>query len=419
MSATHTLRACYLGITVLALVTGLAPTLFIPLRTVFDLTFEQLGRMVFLGFAALLTFNLIPGPFVDRWGAKPFLLASQVLTLAGLGVFAFPDRIFPTSPYTGLVCGVVLLSVGAGILELVLSPLVSTVSTERKSASMSLLHAFYAIGQFSVVLLTSLAIWHGVPWRIIVLSWSLLPLASLIAFASVEIPRFVAEEHRQKLRHLVRKPVYLAALAGIMLAGASEMAVSQWISAYAEKGLHLPKIVGDLGGLCAFAVMLGAARLWMGLQTKGTDLMNRALPISCVVTMVAYLTATLAPVPWIALPGCAFAGLGIGLLWPGMLVIVIRHFPQGGASMFALLTSAGNLGCALAPWVVGMVADGVAAMPAAPSFMERFDIHLTPEQLGLRSGMLVAAIAPIALFFLIRRLIASAPSAGPSSGQPQ
>ena len=419
MSASRTLRACYLGITVLALVANLAPPLFIPLRAAFDLTFEQLGRMVFLGFVTLLIFNLLPGPFVDRWGAKPFLLAAQVVTLIGLVVFAFPDRLFPSSPYTGLVCGAVLLSMGAGILELVLSPLVSTVSTERKSASMSLLHAFYAIGQFSVVLVTALAIWLGAPWRVIVLSWSLLPLAALIAFASVEIPRLVAEEHRQKLRHLVRKPVYLAAVAGIMLAGASEMAVSQWISTYAEKGLHVPKIVGDLGGLCAFAVMLGAARLWMGLQTTGTDLMNRALPISCVVTMVAYLTATLAPVPWIALPACAFAGIGIGLLWPGMLVITLRHFPRGGASMFALLTSAGNLGCALAPWVVGMVADGVAAMPQAPPFMERFDIHLTPEQLGLRSGMLVAVIAPVALFFLVRRLIALAPSSVPSDGQPR
>jgi fucose permease len=388
---------------VLALVTNFAPPLFILLRSEFGLTFEQLGRLVFVSFAILVASSLLSSPLVDRWGPKPFALAGNALSIVGLLLFGSADRLFPFTPYLGLISGAVIYSIGAGFLEAIASAVINSIPSDRKAADMNLLHAFYAIGLFMVVLLTSLAVWYGAPWRIVVFAWSLLPLITLVGFCTVGIPKLVPEEERLKLRHLIRKPVYLGFMLAIFLAGASEMAVAQWISAYADKGLGLPKLVGDVGGLCVFAVMLGAGRIWMGVRPFAGD-MGRAMSIGCVLTIGCYLVAALAPMPWLALPACATAGLGVSLLWPGILSAAARTFPGSGASMFAMLAAAGNFGCALAPWGVGLVADEIAAGRSTPAVVSRLHLAMTPEQLGLRIGLLAAVISPILLLMVIRRV---------------
>ena len=395
------IRLCHLGMFVIALVANLAPPLFIPLRTAFGLDFEQLGRLALFNFITQLGCILIGGPLVDRFGARPFAVCGNLCTVGGLWLFASAHHFFPTTPYLGLVLGTVAFSIGGGMLELVLSPIVNAVPSERKAADMSLLHAFYAIGQIATVLLTSLAIWFQASWRVAVMCWSLLPLATAVGFLSIRIPPLVAEAQRQRMRELLRKPIYLAFMAGLFLAGATEMAVSQWISAYAEKGLGLPKLAGDFGGCCLFGAMLGAGRIWMGLRSSLTSL-ERALPVSCCIAIAAYVVAGAAPWSWLALTACVVAGLGVSLLWPGMLSLAARHFPRGGASMFAALSATGTLGCALAPWLVGLVADGIRTSSATPDFLARAGLALGPEPFGLRVGLLAAVVCPVAMLALVR-----------------
>lgn len=387
-------RLCHLGMFVIALVANLAPPLFIPLRTDFGFDFEQLGRLALFNFITQLGCIVAGGPLVDRFGARPFTVLGNVFAFAGLWLFAFGAQLFPAAPYTGLVLGTIVFSVGAAMLELVLSPIVNAVPSDRKAADMSLLHAFYAIGQIATVLLTSLAIWFLVPWRVAVMCWSLLPLATAAGFLTIRIPPLVAEEQRQRVRGLIGRPVYLAIMAGMFLAGATEMAVAQWISAYAEKGLGLPKLVGDLGGCCLFGAMLGAGRLWMGMRQASTSL-ARALPISCGIAIAAYVVAGVAPWSWLALAASATAGLGVSLLWPGMLSVAARHFPRGGASMFAMLSAAGTFGCALAPWLVGVVADAIRTSAATPQVLARFGLGLGLEPFGLRVALLAAVVFPL------------------------
>lgn len=394
-------RLCHIAMFVVALVVNLAPPLFIPLRTAFGLDFEQLGRLALINFITQLGCIVVVGPLVDRLGARPFAVLGNLLACAGLWIFASVDHLLPAAPYTGLVLGTMVFSLGGGMLELVLSPIINAVPSDRKAADMSLLHAFYAIGQIMTVLLTSLALWFHAPWRVVVMCWSLLPLATAAGFLWVRIPPLVAEAQRQRVRTLVLRPLYLAIMAGMFLAGATELAVSQWVSAYAEKGLGLPKLVGDLGGCCLFGAMLGAGRVWMGLRTSLTSL-ERVLPVSCGIAIAAYVVAGVAPWPWLALAASATAGLGVSLLWPGMLSLAARHFPRGGASMFAMLSAAGALGCALAPWLVGLVADGVRTSAATPRLLERIGLHIGPEPFGLRVALLAAVIAPVAMLALVR-----------------
>ena len=82
----------------------------------------------------------------------------------------------------------------------------------------------------------------------------------------------IAELFRTKLFYV---------LAVIMLcSGASELAMSQWASAFAESGLGVSITMGDLLGPCLFAVLMGSARV---IYSKLSD----KIPLSRVMTASA------------------------------------------------------------------------------------------------------------------------------------
>ena len=66
------------------------------------------------------------------------------------------------------------------------------------------------------------------------------------------------------LKKLFRMKIFWILLIMMICAGASEQAVSQWASAFAEKGLGISKAAGDLAGPMAFAVLMGISRLFYG-----------------------------------------------------------------------------------------------------------------------------------------------------------
>lgn len=399
------IRCCNLGICVLALVINLAPPLFIPLRDAFGLSYEQLGSLILANFTTQVVFDLICGGLIDRLPPKFFTLSANAFVFIGLWLLSFAESFFPQNPYYGLLLGVMVCAMGGGVLELTLSPIVNAAPSQRKTADMNMLHAYYALGQFVVVGATALAVVGCAPsrWPWIVRAWSLLPLVSGLCFASVKIPKFVSEETRQKLRNLIRTPFLLIAIVTIGLCGAAELVLAQWTSAFAEKGLGLPKITGDLLGCCVFAAMLGAGRLWMGFFGERVDL-SRLLVRSAILLIGVYLVAALVPVPGIALAACAIGGLGASILWPGTLVLCARRFPLAGGSMFAALAAAGDLGGAIIPWAVGGFADLASASTRLLDVLSSWGLAHTPDQVGLRMAFLVATLCPILLVILFSRL---------------
>ncbi len=310
-----------------------------------------------------------------------------------------------------------VFSMGAGILELLLSPIVNAMPSDRKAADMSLLHSFYAIGQLVVILATALAVFAlgAKHWRLIVLAWSAVPALNALGFSLVHIPRFVEEHQRQRVRTLLRKRAYVVAVLAIGLAGATELVMAQWISAFADVALALPKIIGDLGGLCLFAVALAAGRVWFGFKGEKVC-MYRVMIAGAWLCVGVYLVASLSPSPIFALSACVIAGLGCSLLWPGILSVTAARFPLAGASMFAVLSAAGDTGGAIVPWLVGLVADRAPALRDLLAHL--MPAGLTAEQLGLRTGLLLATICPLAMLTLLYWLQAESRRREPADPTP-
>ena len=164
-------------------------------------------------------------------------------------------------------------------------------------------------------------------------------------------------------------------------AGASEQAVSQWASTFAETSLHISKTLGDLAGPLTFAACMGASRLLYGKYGDRIrlDLFMRG---SCILCILSYLCISILPFPALNLLGCALCGFSVGIMWPGTFSIASASIRGGGTAMFALLALAGDLGCSGGPTLAGFVSSSVGN--------------------NLRMGILAAIVFPVLLLMGIQ-----------------
>jgi fucose permease len=335
MTFEHTRRACYAGYVTQAIVNNLAPLLFIVFQTRYQVPYEMLGRLVLLNFITQLITDLVAVKVVDRTGYRVPLVLAHVFCVAGLVLLAVAPAVLP-SPYLGLSAAIVVYAIGGGLLEVLVSPVVDALPSpkEGKAAAMSLLHSFYCWGQVAVVLGTTLVLAHvgQERWQILPLLWAVIPLVNLAVFLRVPLPSTVPDEHRTPLTALFRARAFLATLVLMFCAGASALTMSQWSSLFAEQGLGLPKVLGDIAGPCLFAALMGIGRFAYGLWGRDVPLIP-AMAGCGVLAAICYLVTALSTDPVWSLAGCAACGLAVSLLWPGTFSLATHRFPFGGAAI--------------------------------------------------------------------------------------
>lgn len=397
-----TILACYLGNITQAAVVNLTPLLFIPLREQFGLSFEQLGLLIMINFVTQVAMDILCAGLVDRYGYRIFGLSAQVVVILGMLCFACSPVLFPAAPYIGFVIGTILFSAGGGLFELLLSPIINGIPTNgNKSAALSLMHGFYAWGQVGTVILTTiaLALFGRTSWPYIMLAWTILPVCNLFLFATAPLGSPVPETgEKQPLRKLLRIPFYLLCLATIALGGASELCMSQWSSAYFERAIGMPKLLGDMLGMTLFSIIFGLARTLHGVYGSRFDL-KKLMLLGMGLATVCYLSVALSPSSGLAIAASALCGLAVSLTWPGTLAVAAETFPMAGASMFAILAASGDIGASFGPWFTSVVTDRTAA---SAWMTQAFAITgLSAEQLGLRMGILASAIFPLLGFLCV------------------
>jgi len=306
--------------------------------------------------------------------------------------------------YAGLLIAVMTYAIGGGITDVLLNPIADALPKGDNAASMSLVHSFYCWGHVAVVLLTTLAmrVIGADAWPVLPVLWAAVPLINAYRFAKVPIVK-PAEEKLVSVKALLFNRFFLLALILMIASGASELAMSQWVSLFAEKGLRVSKVLGDLLGPCLFAVFMGTGRVLFGKYGQKINI-QKALSYSAVLCILCYAVASISLNPLVALAGCALTGLSVSLMWPGMVSFSARRFTGGGTAMFSLLAMGGHIGCSIGPWMTGVVSAAAENWRWVVSIGERQG--LDAMQTGLKSGLLLAAIFPLALLigmFLFRR----------------
>ena len=384
-SYNHTIYASYLGYITQAIVNNFAPLLFLTFIDEFHLTMEKITLITTVNFAVQLAVDAISARVVDRIGYRPCIVAAHVFSAAGLVGLAVLPSVMP--PFAGIMLAVVLYAIGGGIIEVLISPIVEACPSERKAAAMSLLHSFYCWGHvFLVVASTAFFALFGISaWRVMACLWALVPLFNVLYFLLVPIAPIVSGETQQmSIGGLLRSRVFWLLMVMMVCAGASEQAMSQWASAFAQKGLGVPKTLGDLAGPCAFAVLMGTARALYGKFEAKLPLRS-FMAGSCVMCIACYLLSALSGSPLLALLGCAACGFSVGIFWPGTFSTASAALPGGGTAMFALLALGGDLGCSGGPTVVGMASGALGG--------------------SLQGGLLFALVFPVTMlvFTLLMR----------------
>ena len=350
-----TLIACYLGFITQAITANFAPLLFLTFHRTYQIS---LGRIAFISTAFFFTqllVDLFCAKYVDRIGYRRSVIASEVFSASGLIGLAFLPSLLP-DPYVGILISVIIYAMGSGLIEVLVSPIVEACPFDNKESVMSLLHSFYCWGSVGVILLSTIffAIFGIENWRILSCIWALIPLFNTFNFISCPIESLTEEGEGFSIRQLFHIPIFWIALILMVCAGASEISMAQWASAYVESALGISKSIGDIIGPCLFAVMMGMSRSFYGKYGENFDLMKFMIG-SGALCLVCYLLSALAPLPFLNLVGCAVCGFSVGIMWPGTISIASKKIPLGGTAMFALLAMAGDLGGSVGPGIVGFV----------------------------------------------------------------
>ena len=371
-----TVRACFVGYTVQAIINNFVPLLFTTFMASFGLSLTRISLLVTFNFGVQLCVDVLAGLFADKVGYRKCMVLAHVFCAAGLAGLAILPALL-SAPFAGILLSVTVYAVGGGLLEVLVSPIVENCPTENKAGTMSLLHSFYCWGTVAVVLLSTLffAAFGTANWRVLACLWAIVPAANAVMFCRVPMPEPAAEAKSTPLHALLRKRLLWPVLLLMFCSGAAEQAVSQWASAFTESALHVTKTTGDLLGTMAFSVLMGCGRLFYGKKSEKLPLQAFMLG-SGLLCVCSYLLVSLSASPVAGLIGCALCGLSVGIFWPGTTSIAAGGIPDGGTAMFALMALFGDVGCASGPTFVGTLSDrfgdlhaGILAAVAFPALL--------------------------------------------------
>ncbi|MCI8306587.1 MAG: MFS transporter [Lachnospiraceae bacterium] len=355
-----TVTACFTAYIVQAVVNNFTPLLFLFFQRSYDIPLSQITLLVTFNFGIQLLIDILSVGFVDKIGYRASMVIAHVLSAAGLILLTVLPGLLPV-PFLGILSAVMIYAMGGGLLEVLVSPVMEACPSDNKEKAMSMLHSFYCWGHAGVVLVSTLFFYTaGIEnWKILAIIWALIPIGNAFAFAKVPIAALIEDgESGFQLNELLRIKIFWILFIMMVCAGASEQAVSQWASTFAEKGLGISKTAGDLAGPMAFAVLMGASRLFYGKYGDRIRLERFMVYSSCLCIM-SYLGISLMPVPQLSLIACAVCGLSVGIMWPGTFSKASKALPKGGTAMFALLALGGDIGCSGGPTLVGTVSGAL------------------------------------------------------------
>ena len=352
----RTLTACYTGYVVQAIVNNFIPLLFLTFQSTYHISMRSITMLITVDFLIQLLVDCLSAGFIDRIGYRASIVIAHAAAAAGLVCLTFLPEILP-SPFAGLLLSVAIYALGGGLLEVMLSPIVEALPTKNKEKTMSLLHSFYCWGHVAVVLISTIffALFGLGSWKIMTILWALVPLYNLFVFRKAPLCPLIAEdEEGLPLGAVLKKPAFWILMVIMTCAGASEQAVSQWASTFAEQGLGVSKSIGDLAGPMFFAVCMGSSRLLYGFFGEKLNL-KKAMILSGALCIFSYCAISLSPLPALSLLGCGICGFSVGIMWLGAFGIGASVLKGGGTALFALMALAGDLGCSGGPSFVGLI----------------------------------------------------------------
>lgn len=353
--------ACFIAYMVQAIVCNFAPLLFVGWSREFNITIPQLTMIVTVTFFTQIIVDFASAKFAERIGYKRCLVLSHACSCAGfimLGTLPYVMK----NVYAGIVISVITYSIGSGLLEVLISPVVESCPNENKAGAMSLLHSFYCWGTVFVIGVSTLyfVLFGRENWMYVSFGWGAFSLLNGVLFCFVPINEPKHQDNAGNDKSVFKSKFFYIAVLLMICSGASETAMSQWASSFAETALNVSKTVGDLAGPLAFAVLMGIGRIVFSKIGDKVDI-SKYMIFSSVMTIVSYLVACLSPNAVVSLVGCALCGFAVSAMWPATITLSTRMISGTSTVMFAFLALSGDVGCTTGPSLIGWISNALGA----------------------------------------------------------
>ncbi|MBE6606099.1 MAG: MFS transporter [Ruminococcaceae bacterium] len=385
-------NACYLSGITMSISANLSPILFLTFRDMYNLSFTQLGLLVVINYFAQLLVDLIFTGFTKYFNVHKTVRSMPFIVFIGLILYAILPIIFPDMAFLWIVTGTVIFSIASGLGEVLFSPVIAAIPSDNPEREMSKLHSMYAWGVVAVVILSTLflAAFGRNNWMYLALLWAIIPLVTFMMFLKAELPPMENTGGEQKGVKIFNKGIILCTLC-IFFGGAAECTMSQWASGFIENAIGIPKVYGDVMGVALFAALLGAGRTLYSKYGKG---IVNILLFGMLGAGACYFVASLSMSPVVGVIACAMTGIFTSMLWPGTLIYLEDNFENVGVTVYALMAAGGDMGASLAPQLLGIVSDKFSLTGFAQKLS--MELSISAEQIGMRAGLLVAGLFPVA-----------------------
>ncbi|MBQ8228366.1 MAG: MFS transporter [Clostridia bacterium] len=373
---------------------SLPPLLFVIFHDTYGISYTLLGTLVLTNFCTQLGIDLIFTMFTKYFNVKKVVRVMPIITCVGMLIYALVPMFLPEHAYAGLLAGTVIFSVSAGLSEVLLSPVIAAIPSDNPQKDMSLLHSLYAFGVFTVVVISTLflKIFGSQNWMYLTIFFAVLPLTAAVLFMTSPMPDMDVNNSEPKSTSSTKKRTIGLAfcVACIFFGSCAENAMSNWISSYTESALNIDKAMGDILGMAMFAILLGMARIAYAKYGKNIFkiLLGGMIGAAVCYLVAGFSTGVIAP-----FVACILTGVFTAMLWPGTLIMMEENVHGAGVAAFALMAAGGDLGASIAPQLMGIVIDSVSIS----KFAQELSITsgLSPEQIGMKAGMLVTSLFPI------------------------
>lgn len=353
-----TLTACYVGYVIQAMVNNLSPLLFVQFKRQFALDSAMLSFIIFINFGLQIIVDSLSAKITEKIGYRAGAILAQVFSCTGLVCLGVLPNVI--NPFAGIITATVLMAIGGGFVEVILSPVIEALPLGNKSGAMCFLHSFYCWGHIFTVLAATIYfnLFTIDAWRYLPVALAVIPLLNCITFAVCPLETLEGDETPSSYKSIFTMRGFWLFPVLILASGAAEQAIAQWASDFAEIGLGVDKTLGDVFGTCLFALGMALSRTVYGVLGEKIDL-KKAFVLCGGLLIGSYLLAALSPSAGLSLAGIAFGGVFVGLLWPGLYAVAGQAYQKGGTKMFGVLALFGDIGCTVGPTLTGLVSNDI------------------------------------------------------------
>ena len=177
-----TKNACYLTGASTAIPSVLSPILFVTFRNMYGLSYTRLGALVVINFFTQLLVDLVFTFGTKYFNVEKSVKSTPFVIFIGLLVYGIMPMLLPGYAYLWILLSTVIFSIGSGLAEVLVSPVIAAIPSDNPEREMSKLHSMYAWGVVCVVILSTLyiKIFGSHNWMYLSVLWSAVPLVAFI-----------------------------------------------------------------------------------------------------------------------------------------------------------------------------------------------------------------------------------------------